>query len=83
MCSGRQPGPEATAYFAALFPVHTLDVAGWSAAFKAYLQDRYAFTGVIYCGTAQSLAAATQRRQQIEAQMAAHWKIVETGWRFE
>ena len=83
VCWGGQTGPDATAYFAAPFEVRTLNNAGWSAAFKAFLQDKYAFNGLVHCATAQSLATANQHIQQNQDQKRARWKIVETDWKFE
>jgi hypothetical protein len=70
-------------YFGAPFQVHAMNVAGWSAAYKQYLTDKYQFTGVIQCATSQSLDASQQRAQQTMDTLRAHWTVVTTSWKFE
>ena len=82
VCWGRQP-PAHTVYFGAPFQVHAMNVAGWSAAYKQYLADKYQFTGVIQCATSQSLAASQQRAQQTMDTLRARWTVVTTSWTFE
>jgi hypothetical protein len=82
VCWGRQ-GPVHTVYFGAPFEVHAMNVAGWSAAYKQFLTDKYQFAGVIQCATSPSLAVSQQRAQQTMDTLRVHWTVVATGWKFE
>jgi hypothetical protein len=78
LCWGGTMGPSHTAYFSAPFEVRAMNQAGWTSAYQQYLQTKYEFTGRVRCATAQSLAIAKQRVEQMRAQ---RWTVVETGWK--
>jgi hypothetical protein len=83
-CWGGSTGPPPrAAYFGDPFAAPAQNVPAWSAAYKELLRNEYKFAGLIHCGTRKSLALAQQHMQQEKDQMRAHWKIVETGWKYQ
>jgi hypothetical protein len=82
-CWGGSAGQTQVAYFGAPFEAPARSVPVWSAAYKKILHAKYNFGGVIHCGTLKSLAAAQERMQKEKDQMRAHWKVVETGWKYQ
>ena len=76
-------GQTQVAYFGAPFEAYARSVPVWSAAYKKVLQEKYNFAGVIHCGTLKSLGAAQERMQKEKDQMRVHWKVVETGWKYQ
>ena len=82
-CFGEVTGLHQTVYFGVPFKAPARDVPAWSAAYKAFLHDKYRFSGTIHCPTHQSLATARQQAEKAEDRYRAHWKIVETGWKYQ
>jgi hypothetical protein len=83
ICWGDQYGLHPTAYFSAPFAAPVRNENAWSKAYSEVLRNQYKFAGGIHCPTLKSLAEAQQRLRLAEDRYRAHWKIIETGWKYE
>lgn len=82
-CFGEVTGLHQTVYFGVPFKAPEKDAPAWSAAYKEFLRNKYQFSGPIHCPTQKSLAEARQQAQKVEERYLAHWKIIETGWKYQ
>jgi hypothetical protein len=84
VCWDRTGGINTSASFGVPFATTTRDIPVWTAAFKAFLNDKYgrASAGTISCNVSPTLDAAQQYEQKWRDLSSRNGKTIETGWSY-
>jgi hypothetical protein len=82
-CFGEVTGLHQTVYFGVPFKATVKDTPAWSAAYKAFLVKKYQFAGLVHCPSQKSQTEALQQARKVEDRYVAHWKVIETGWKYQ
>jgi len=84
VCWNRTGGINTSAYFGVPFATTTREIPVWTAAFKAFLNERYgrASAGTVSCNVSPTLDAAQQYEQKWRGLSSRNGKTIETGWSY-
>jgi hypothetical protein len=79
ICYGSPAGLPPTAYFSEPFEAPVPNVQVWSKTYSQVLRNQYKFIPNVHCSAVKSLAEV----QKLKDRMRVHWKIIETGWKYQ
>lgn len=84
VCWDRTGGINTSAYFGVPFATTARDIPVWTAAFRAFLNDKYgrASAGTVSCSVSPTLDAAQQHEQKWRGLSSRTGKTIETGWSY-
>ncbi len=82
-CFGEVTGLHQTVYFGVPFEAQVPKIPAWSTAYKEFLRNRYKFAGLVHCQSLKSQPEAQQQQRKVKDRYVAHWKVVETGWKYQ